>query len=362
MGAVLGALAGGRSSVTARFRDSPDDFVVEEELGWEPDGAGEHLFLLIRKRGLSTGEAERLIADCAGVSIRQVSHAGLKDRNAVCTQWLSIHLPGREDPDFSPIPEDRLAILRQERNSRRLRIGTHAGNRFTITLRDIRDPEDRWESRLEQLRQDGVPNYFGEQRFGRDNINQVLAWFKGGSRPRGHQHRSLLLSTARALLFNRLLSWRVEDGSWNQYMSGDVMMLAGSNSHFESEEEQADELQSRVDTGDIHPAGPLWGRGGRQVRDAAQVLEQRLPSVFPVLCSGLERRGLTMQRRSLRLPVRALTCRTSEHDRHSAVVAFSLPIGAYATSVLRELCHYSDDGPLVDIPETVAVRRGQDRG
>lgn len=343
-GAALAAWAGGRPTVTARFREDPDDFVVEERLGWEPGGGGEHLFLQIRKRGLSTAEAAQRIAACAGVQARRVSHAGLKDRQGVCVQWLSIQLPGREDPDLSPAEGEDLTILRQVRNPRRLRIGSHAGNRFTILLKGIADPERQWEHRLEQVARSGVPNYFGEQRFGRDNPARVMAWFRGEWQPRGRQQRSLLLSTARALLFNQLLSRRVTEGTWNVRIPGDVMMLDGTDSHFASQREEEAVLDERLDSGDIHPSGPLWGSGGLHTGEAALELEQQLPVDSPLLCRGLEERGLTMQRRSLRLPVRELECSTREED--ARVLSFVLPTGAYATSVLRELCDYGEAGPL----------------
>lgn len=343
-GAEVAGWAGGRPAVTALFRESPDDFMVEEQLGWEPGGGGEHLFLLVRKRGLTTAEVAQRMAACAGVQARQVSHAGLKDRQGVCIQWLSVQLPGREDPDFSSLEGESLKILRQVRNRRRLRIGSHSGNRFTITLRDLADPHRQWESRLEQVGRNGVPNYFGEQRFGRDNPSRVLAWFENEWQPRGRQQRSLLLSTARALLFNRLLSRRVSDGNWNAHVPGDVMMLDGTNSHFASEREKEDDLERRLRSGDIHPSGPLWGRGELPTRGDALQLEQQLRVDSPLLCRGLEDRGLAMQRRSLRLPVRELECTHEKENR--VVLTFSLPAGAYATSVLRELCHYSEAGPL----------------
>ncbi len=331
--------------MTATFRQVPEDFMVEEVLGWEPDGEGEHLFLRIRKRGVTTAEAVRRIARQAGVPVRQVSHAGLKDRQGVCIQWLSVHLPGQEDPDWTPLCDDELSVLEQCRNSRRLRIGTHAGNRFSIVLRGFRDPDGELERRMRSVRERGVPNYFGEQRFGRDNVHQLYDWFENGNVPRGRQHRSLLLSSARSLLFNRLLSWRVEQGDWDRLLAGDRMILDGSNSHFPAAAEQPERLAKRLLSGDVHPSGPLWGKGESAVTDAALALEQRLLHCFPVLCRGLEQRGLTMQRRSLRLPVQSLEYRAEEGGR--LVLAFVLPTGAYATSVLRELCHYSDEGPLV---------------
>lgn len=342
--AAVAAWANGKPTVTARFRASPDDFMVEEQLGWEPGGGGEHLFLLVRKRGLTTAEAAQRIAACAGIPARRVSHAGLKDRQGVCTQWLSVQLPGRGDPDFSSVEGEDFTILRQIRNARRLRIGSHAGNRFTIVLRDLTDPDRQWQSRLDQVGQGGVPNYFGEQRFSRDNPFRVVAWFSDEWRPRGHQQRGLLLSTARALLFNRLLSRRVLDGNWNGHVSGDVMLLDGTNSHFAADREQEAELGRRLRSGDIHPSGPMWGRGEPLTTGEARQREQQLQVDGPLLCAGLEERGLVMQRRSLRLPVRQLECRYESADR--VVVTFALPAGAYATSVLRELCFYSEAGPL----------------
>lgn len=351
---ALAAYADGRPGVTARFRRHVEDFVVEERLGWEPGGGGEHLYLLIRKRGISTAEAVKRVAACAGVPLRQVSHSGLKDRQGICTQWLSIQLPGREDPDLSPLEGDELTVLRQIRNARRLRVGSHAGNHFRLVLRDVLDPDGQWGHRLERVRREGVPNYFGEQRFGRDNPSQVAAWFRGDFRPRGRTQRGLLLSTARALLFNRLLSHRVAEDNWNRRLTGDVMMLEGSNSHFSSAGEGAERLDERLASGDIHPTGPLWGRGTLPTEAAARQLEQSLREDSPLLCRGLEERGLAMQRRSLRLPVTNLAC---ERDGESTIVLrFTLPTGAYATSVLRELCDYGETGPLI----AVAERAGMD--
>ncbi|MGM0634087.1 MAG: tRNA pseudouridine(13) synthase TruD, partial [Pseudomonadota bacterium] len=185
--------------------------------------------------------------------------------------------------------------------------------------------------------------------------HQLYDWFENGNAPRGRQHRSLLLSSARALLFNRLLSWRVEQGDWDRLLAGDRMILDGSNSHFSASAEQPGQLAERLRSGDIHPSGPLWGKGLAAVTDVALALENRLPHCFPMLCRGLEQRGLTMQRRSLRLPVQSLEYRVEDDRLH---IAFALPTGAYATSVLRELCHYSDEGPLAVAGNEEAEARG----
>lgn len=352
---ALAVRAGGEPGTAARFREQPADFCVEEELGWHPDGEGEHLFLRIEKTGISTTEAVRMIAARAGLRPARVSHAGLKDRQGVCVQWLSLHLPGREDPDFSALDRERLRILEQVRNSRRLRIGAHAGNRFTITLRGLRGMPDEWEERLSRVTREGVPNYFGEQRFGRNNPAEAAAWLAGGAAPPGRQRRGILLSAARSLLFNRLLSRRVAVQSWNRFLPGDVMMLEGSNSHFPSTGESVTELQGRVERGDLHPTGPLWGAGLLAVEGQVRALEETLAAECPVLCRGLEQHGLRMQRRSLRVLVRDLEAIGEGAD--TLRLQFRLPPGSYATAVLRELCHYSDSGPAIGLP---AVESGQD--
>ncbi len=220
--------------LAGRLRAVPEDFVVEEELGYAASGEGEHVFLKIRKRGRNTHEVARAIAKLAGVRQMAVGYAGLKDRHAVTTQHFTAQLPGRTAPDWSLLEDESLSVLEVGRHHRKIRRGGLRGNRFIIRVDQILGDRELAEKRLDRMALDGVPNYFGSQRFGRDgqNLERVVELFAGKGRKPGREQRGLLLSAARAGLFNAVLARRVQDGSWNKALPGDVMLLAGSQRQF----------------------------------------------------------------------------------------------------------------------------------
>lgn len=353
------AYAGEPPSVSARFKREPADFVVDEELGFAPSGSGEHQCVQVRKTGITTPQLVKLLARAAGVREFDVGYGGLKDRQGVCTQWFSIYLPGAQDVDFGShaafaFPEGAgtaLEFLQQERNNRKIRRGSHRANRFVIRLRELvdnradADLQQDLESRLKRIAAEGVPNYFGEQRFGRagSNVTDALAMFRetGRSARRGRHGagRGMLLSAARSHIFNALLSERVREGSWNRCLDGEVMNLDGTDSVFVPEQVN-DELLTRVRDFDIHATGMLWGKGALRSSGEVASLEQRIRNAHAELCEGLERAGLEQARRSLRLPVRELQWHWSEDD---LTISFVLPPGAYATAVLRELCRVEQE-------------------
>ena len=113
-------------------------FDVTEDLGFDLSDDGEHDFLWIEKRDANTAWVARQLARHAGVSARDVGYAGLKDRQAVTTQWFSIHLPGRSDPDWAALDEPQIQVLECTRNRRKLRRGVHRANRFRLRLRSLR--------------------------------------------------------------------------------------------------------------------------------------------------------------------------------------------------------------------------------
>jgi tRNA pseudouridine13 synthase len=231
----------------------------------------------------------------------------------------------------------RLRVLSSGRNSRKLRRGSHKGKRFRIVLRNVLGDESAALERVRSIAAHGVPNYFGAQRFGYDegNVPAALAWFRGESAPARTQ-RSLLLSAARSYLFNVHLARRVREGSWNRWIDGDIMALAGSASTFASAKATPDELQRRLAELDLHPTGPLWGRGQLAVTGETLLQESSLAEQFPALCAGLAAHGLEQERRPLRLVAGELQAR---FDGGNLVLEFSLGRGAYATAVLRELVH-----------------------
>lgn len=347
-----GALAGfghafGPPALEAGFKRTPADFEVIEELGFALTGVGEHLCLHLRKTGVNTQDVVRLLARRAGIREFDVGYCGLKDRQGVCEQWFSLCQPVPAALDLTDLPAHGIEVLAQTRNARKLRRGSHRANRFRLHLRDLAwreagagdaDTLRQWLSkRLGQIACRGVPNYFGEQRFGREqnNVAQALRLFSGELRlPRG-QRRGLLLSAARSQLFNAVLSRRIEQQCWDTRLQGEVWNLQGSDTVF-AENAWTPELQARLEHFDIHPTGPLWGAGELRSSEATRALEEAVCAQWPVLCEGLARAGLSQERRALRLPVQRL--RWEFVGEADVIIEFALPPGAYATAVLREAC------------------------
>ena len=226
------ARAHGASVLTARIRVSAEDFFVEELPAFEASGAGEHLLLTIEKRGMNTAFAARRIAAWAGVDESAIGQAGMKDRHAVTRQRFTVWLPKKVAPDLDALQSDDLRVLDHAWHARKLPRGALAGNRFVLVLREVEGQRDAIDARLQAIATQGVPNYFGEQRFGRggNNVQQAVAMFAGRRVKR--EERSMLLSAARSELFNRVLAARVEAGTWNAALDGDVWMLDGSRSVF----------------------------------------------------------------------------------------------------------------------------------
>ncbi|MCP5159404.1 MAG: tRNA pseudouridine(13) synthase TruD [Gammaproteobacteria bacterium] len=328
--------AHGQPGLSGRWRGMPEDFQVREVLDFPLEGVGEHAWLWVRKRGANTDWVARQLAQKAGVAVGAVSYAGLKDRHAVTEQWFSVHLPGKADPDWNIDPHPDFTVLKTVRHSRKLRRGALSGNAFRITIRDLDGDPAELVARWQTVSAAGVPNYFGEQRFGREagNLERAEAMLSGQAKVRDRHQRGLYLSAARSALFNGVLAQRVVAGTWNQVLPGEVLMLAGSHSIFVVAE--VDEtLYQRVAAFDLHPTGPLWGAG--ELRSSGQVreLEEAVAATWPIFRAGLAAVDLKQERRALRLVMQDATLKFPEAN--VAALDFRLPAGAYATSVLREL-------------------------
>lgn len=305
--------AWGGPRVSAGFRVTPEDFQVDEVLGFEPEGEGEHWLVQVRKRGDNTAWVAGQLARCAGVPTRDVGYCGLKDRRAVTTQWFSIHQPRGETPDWSALEAAGLTLLRVARHPRKLRRGQHQANRFVIRLHRVHPDDD--DSRgalaqtLQRVSQDGVPNYFGEQRFGRDagNLHQAQRWLVDGVRIKNRQQRGMVMSAARAWLFNQVLAERVRESSWRETLTGEPSAV---------------------------PSGPLWGRGRLLSEQATAQLESRVLAPWKAWCDGLEHVGLQQERRALVLRPQGLEGTWEGED---LVLSFALAPGTFATAVLAEL-------------------------
>lgn len=325
----------GQPPLSGQLRAAPEDFQVREIIDFSLDGSGEHAWLWVRKCGANTDWVAKRLAERAGVSAGAVSYAGLKDRHAVTEQWFSVHLPGKADPDWTAIHPD-FAVLEAVRHSRKLRRGALSGNHFQITIRDLDGDPEALATRWQTIAALGVPNYFGEQRFGREagNLQRAEAMLSGAERVRDRHQRGLYLSAARSALFNAVLARRVAEGHWNQLMPGEVLMLAGSHSIF-SAAEGDETLRQRVAGLDLHPTGPLWGAGELLSSGAVRDLEEVVAAEWPIFRDGLPTAGLKQERRALRLVVEEAVPAFPEPG--VARVEFRLAAGAYATTVLREL-------------------------
>jgi tRNA pseudouridine13 synthase len=324
----------GAPPLQAQLRSTPEDFVVEEILGYDADGAGEHALLWVEKRGANTDWVARELAKFAGVSPMAVGYAGMKDRHAVTRQTFSVQLAGKPDPDWSTFPHADVKVLAATRHSRKLKRGALRGNRFVLVLRGVQGDRDAAEHVLQQISARGVPNYYGEQRFGREggNVAQARAMFAGRRVER--DKRSFLLSAARSQIFNSVLAARVERDAWDKPLDGEIWSLAGSRSWF-GPEPFTEVLAERLARADIHPSGPLWGQGEPPTQGEAGVLEREIGAVFSDLAEGVVAARMDQERRPLRLLPKDLKWRWLGDD--ALELSFELPAGAYATVVVREL-------------------------
>ena len=319
-----------------RLRLEPEDFLVEEMLGFEPAGAGEHVLLKVRKRAANTLWVARELARLAGCRPVDVGYAGLKDRHAVAVQWFTVPRRGRAVAQWPGAGGEGFEVLEAHAHARKLPRGALAGNRFRIRVRGLEPPTDALDARLRAIRARGVPNYFGPQRFGRHGSNlwdlpEDPGALRGGE-------RGFVLSAARSLVFNAVLAERVRQGCWEALQPGDRAILDGRGSHF-AVEALDETLRQRAARLEIHPTGPLWGRGTPGAAGAVLELETRVAGGYSRACALIEAAAMDPQRRSLRLAVRELRAHL---EPGAVVLEFDLARGAFATAVLREVCAFED--------------------
>ena len=306
------ARALGPALFTGRIRSSPSDFVVTEVLNFEFSDDGEHDWLWVEKVGANTVWVAEQLALHASIALRDVGYAGLKDRHAVTRQWFSVRRPGAEGTDWTTLKADGVRILDRKLHRRKLKRGAHKGNSFRIAVRgsEIASLGGEIDERLEVIRAQGVPNYFGEQRFGRDGGNIELGRAVVAGRRMARGKRSIGISAIRSLEFNDELDARVRDDTWKRILPGDVVNLDGTRSVF-TVDELTPELEQRCSEMDIHPSGCL---------------------------PGISALGVEPSSRPLRLRVQDLKW---ELEDDALWLEFALGRGSYATAVLREIAQVS---------------------
>ena len=290
------------------------DFQVTEELSFTPAGEGEHLYLRLRKTGLTTPQVRKMLQDAHRVPAMDVSYAGLKDRHGICEQWFSVRAP-QEIPDL--IDGEGLQELERTWHTTKLRRGQILKNQFKIRLRNLVIDEEL-STRFTLIAKQGAPNYFGAQRFGHkgENIPAAKAWLQHRrSRRIDPFMKGIYLSTLRSLLFNSILSARVTADNWNQSISGDVLL-------------------------DDYPTGPLWGRGRSATEHLAAEIEKATLVEFAEICGDLEYAGVNQARRSLVLMPQEFSWVNSDAD--AVDLRFALNSGSYATVLLRECLQVVD--------------------
>jgi len=301
------------SGASATLKRLNEDFIVTELPLQLPSGEGEHIWLDVEKNGANTAFVAQQLAEAAGVQEWDVGYAGLKDRYAMTRQWFSIYRPKGEALDLTRLQHPEFKVLGQNRHVKKLRPGDLQGNRFRIVLRDVTGHRDAVEANLGAVASQGVPNYFGAQRFGHDggNVEQGRAMLAREIRVRNPKKKGIYLSAVRSFVFNEVLALRIQQGLWGKTLPGDVMDEAG------------------------RPTGPLWGRGRVTSTDQAQALENGVAERHALLCDGMEHAGLDQERRALVARPLGMSWEWPQADQ--LVLTFSLPAGTYATSVLNEI-------------------------
>lgn len=326
----------GKPLATGLLKAKPEDFIVREELGFTLDGEGEHVMVKIRKTGCNTAFVAEKLAKFVGIHPRDASYAGLKDRNAVTEQWFCLRMPGKEMPDFSQFELEGCEILETTRQQRKLRIGTLKGNYFTLVLRDISD-KAFVDTRLALIKQQGVPNYFGAQRFGRngDNLRQAMRWATNEIRVKERSKRSFYLSAARSAMFNHIVSERLAQNLYSTVLLGDAMQLHGRGSWFVVAEAELSQSQTRYDEHDIHITAPLPGKGDLGTQSQALAFETDNLIEFETFWSLARQERVDNTRRAINM----LPEDMSWHwiDDKTVSLSFFLMAGSFATSVVREL-------------------------
>jgi tRNA pseudouridine13 synthase len=326
------------------LRACNEDFAVDEELPYAPSGAGAHVLIRIEKRGMTSPDAARVIARTVGVRERDIGIAGMKDRHAVTRQWMSLPPPATPEQALA-LAHPELRVLEAHRHPHKLRTGHVRANRFVLRVRDVGpDAAERARAILAELaRPPGAPNWYGEQRFGRDGNNaargKALLDARGSGQPerRGNPRLDrLMVSALQSQLFNDWLVARLGDGLYRAAIAGDLLHKR-SGGMFPCDDPATD--TARLLAGEIVATGPMFGDRMRQPVEGSPAAEREAQILAH---HQLDRAAFAAvralaegTRRDAAIEVRDAAVVTV--DGSTLEVAFTLPGGAYATAVMREI-------------------------
>ena len=338
------AYAYGSPKTKGRLKSQNSDFRVDEIMPVEASGEGEHLWLLIEKDGSNTDWVAQQLAKFCGLKSMAVSYAGMKDRHAITSQWFSLHMPGMDNPDFTDLVTDEFKILKMVRHNRKLKRGALSGNRFKIRITELSGDIETLDKKLQLIEQQGVPNYFGNQRFGRGmgNISKAEKLFNRELKKVKKQQRGLYLSAARSWIFNQVLSKRINMSNWLTPILGEVFMLNGKSACFVNageNKQSIDVINQRLLNREINLTACLWGEGESMASEEVLELETSVADEFKELAEGLQSARLKQERRALRLVPENLCWSVNDNVLE---LGFDLPTGTYATMVLRECVEVFD--------------------
>jgi tRNA pseudouridine13 synthase len=356
-------LASSLPGIGGRIKRLPEDFEVEEIPAYEPSGTGSHLYLWIEKRDMGAEYFVRQVARRLRIAPGEVGTAGLKDRHAVTRQWVSV--PASAGEQLNQLEGDGIRLLRVTRHGNKLKAGHLRGNRFRILVRDVdAKAGQNLEPLLLQIRENGLPNYYGPQRFGKDaeTVRLGLALLRREPPPetasgrkanlRNPFLRKLALSAGQSALFNHYLGCRLADGLFRKTMAGDVMAKWPFGGMFVTEDVARE--QERFDRRETVHAGPIFGRKTFGAHAEAADREAATLRAFALSPAALNHFGKLLQgtRRHNIIYVDDLVATS---DVEGVRLIFTLPAGSYATILLREIMKNA----AVDADAEIQVRIDQ---
>lgn len=320
-------------TATGLIKQTPEDFIVKENLHFEPDGDGEHLLVNIKRKGMTTAEVVRRLSQASGVQRRNISFSGTKDKYAIATQWFSLWLPGKTF-ETHQLEAVGLEVLTSGRHRRKLKRGVHKTNSFELMIREFSGDIATLNQSLEHIAAHGYANFFGQQRFGRNRSNLQRADQCQNIDELGRQERSFTLSAIRAEIFNTVLEARLREDPLLQLQQGDLAQFSDGGSFF-SVDAIDERLVQRQQSKLIVPTGPLWGMGGSMADESIAKLENQLASRFSHYVKLLEQAKMSADRRALKVYPQALQWQWL--GKQSLKLSFTLPKSAYATSLVDNL-------------------------